>query len=384
MERNELNLNKAEDGFIDRSKVRILLCDIDKENRDEVSSLLLKCSYQVMTVMSARRMIKTLNAEGPEIDIILSEVNLPITKGMKMLKHVMRDKELRHISVIMMLAQDDISAAVKCSRFDAAGYLVKPLRKNGLSNLWTPMWRRRHLLGLADKNVLNCGVELIASDPSDANTNSSTLFSDDQPQTSTNPEMGVTAHWEDESAAIAGEPPQVDSSDCHPGQLLSGPKKSKLNIGGLPNVCENWYTWERYSWGNQVPMPSSPSHLFQNNLPDLRNCASSLPQLRYHHLQQCHSHPHASGMAASFPYFQVDTFVLSDQVPTSHSCTTFGTSSSGEKRSLKVDRREAALTKFRQKRKVFCFDKRIRYANRKTLAETRTRAKGQFARKVIM
>lgn len=55
MESKELNLNKDNgvgnnskggDGFIDRSKVRILLCDNDDKSLEEVLTLLLKCSYQ--------------------------------------------------------------------------------------------------------------------------------------------------------------------------------------------------------------------------------------------------------------------------------------------------------------------------------------------------
>lgn len=38
--------------------------------------------------------------------------------------------------------------------------------------------------------------------------------------------------------------------------------------------------------------------------------------------------------------------------------------------------------KFRQKRKERCFDKKIRYVNRKKLAECRPRLRGQFVRKV--
>lgn len=42
---------------------------------------------------------------------------------------------------------------------------------------------------------------MVASDPSDANTNSTTLFSDDtddKSRRSTNPEMGIATHQEDE------------------------------------------------------------------------------------------------------------------------------------------------------------------------------------------
>jgi len=42
--------------------------------------------------------------------------------------------------------------------------------------------------------------------------------------------------------------------------------------------------------------------------------------------------------------------------------------------------REAALNKFRMKRKDRCFDKKVRYESRKKLAEQRPRVKGQFVR----
>jgi pseudo-response regulator 1 len=49
----------------------------------------------------------------------------------------------------------------------------------------------------------------------------------------------------------------------------------------------------------------------------------------------------------------------------------------------RTERRAAALVKFRQKRKERCFDKKIRYINRKKLAETRPRVRGQFVRQEV-
>ncbi|XVE96773.1 hypothetical protein REPUB_Repub02eG0251700 [Reevesia pubescens] len=45
--------------------------------------------------------------------------------------------------------------------------------------------------------------------------------------------------------------------------------------------------------------------------------------------------------------------------------------------------REAALTKFREKRKERCFRKKVRYQSRKRLAEQRPRIRGQFVRKTV-
>ncbi|KAE9609638.1 putative response regulator and transcription factor RR-A-type family [Lupinus albus] len=104
-----LNLNKEtnfagnsnnHDGIIDRSKVRILLCDNDSKSSQEVFTLLMGCSYQVTSVKSVRQVIDALNVEGQHIDIILAEVDLPIEMGMKMLKYIAWDNELRHIPVI--------------------------------------------------------------------------------------------------------------------------------------------------------------------------------------------------------------------------------------------------------------------------------------------
>lgn len=55
------------------------------------------------SVRSPRQVIDALNAEGSDIDLILAEVDLPMTKGLKMLKYITRDKELQRIPVISML-----------------------------------------------------------------------------------------------------------------------------------------------------------------------------------------------------------------------------------------------------------------------------------------
>jgi pseudo-response regulator 7 len=50
---------------------------------------------------------------------------------------------------------------------------------------------------------------------------------------------------------------------------------------------------------------------------------------------------------------------------------------------MRFARREAALNKFRQKRKERCFEKKVRYQSRKRLAEQRPRVRGQFVRQAV-
>ncbi|KAK4427888.1 Two-component response regulator-like APRR1 [Sesamum alatum] len=516
MEKNEIG--KSGDGFIDRSKVRILLCDNDDKSSEEVLTLLCKCSYQVTSVKSPRQVIDALNAEGPDIDIILSELDLPMSKGLKMLKYIMRDKEWRRIPVIMMSSQDEVPIVVKCLKLGAADYLVKPLRTNELLNLWTHMWRRRRMLGLVEKNIVSYDFDVVVSDHSDANTNSTTLFSDDtddKSRNSTNPEMCVSTYPEDETNTTSGAPIAIAAkalSECQPdvrgisdkwkGQISFFPKKSQLKIGessafftyiksstaqsndqgcfpvhentplhvrmmenptpsgqvganiqgedsrktlenhsqgdhypstrnshgddypstnsipesfstqrsctppvsldisqqgnskeefsqehmhirnGYPHDITSSYTHTPYSYYmssvmNQVTMSSAFMH--HKNLPEMHNHANSAILTQYNHIPQCA--PHLSAMA-SYPYYPFSLCLQPGQMPAPHPWQSIGNSSLDEGKLSKGDRREAALMKFRQKRKERRFDKRIRYVNRKKLAERRPRLRGQFVRKV--
>ncbi|XP_073283700.1 two-component response regulator-like APRR1 isoform X1 [Primulina huaijiensis] len=481
---------KSRDGFIDRSKVRILLCDNDEKSAGVVLTLLCSCSYQVTSVRSPRQVIDALNAEGTDIDIILSEVNLPMTKGFKMLKYIMRDRGLRRIPVIMMSTQDEVPIVVKCLKFGAADYLVKPLRVNELLNLWTHMWRRRRMLGLAEKNILNFDLDLVASDPSDGNTNSITLFSDDTDDKtgkSTDPETCTSTHQEGKTNINTGIAPTETVTmapvECQPdvpgicdkrrGQVVLFPKKNDFKMGessafityvksstpngniqvsssaneissehvkivqnltilsdevindiqrhdnrnplencsrgdgdpfmsldasqsnsqeefaqadihsendnsnDVPGCQEHTAAYPFYISGvmNQATMPLAFSYL--KNLADVHNHANSTILSHYNHIPQCF--PHIPGMS-TYPYYPF-MCLQPGQISTPR-WPAHENNASNEGNLHKVDRRLAALMKFRQKRKERCFDKKIRYVNRKKLAERRPRVRGQFVRKV--
>ncbi|CAN1795646.1 Two-component response regulator-like APRR1 [Linum perenne] len=504
----DASANGGGDGFIDRSKVRILLCDHNSSSSEEVYTLLLKCSYQVTSVGSARQVIDALNSEGADIDIILAEVDLPMKKGMRMLKYITRHKDLRRIPVIMMSEHDEVTTVVKCLRFGAADYLVKPLRTNELLTLWTHMWRRRRMLGLAEKNLLNYELDPVVSDPSDATTSSTTLFSDDTNDKSRkdNHPDTVTSTLLDNTVVAAGAVAVIEPLHENPWEyrpdvpgitgtlsepFSAGPNKSELKIGEssafftyvksspLKNIAqgvadpikekelrienemqacgqqavadaqvqENVEAWESYSQGdefrsstsipdslslgtsctppgsgeypkfsfkeenlpqntrqqinefqhhatdiqpqngysyymhgvmNQVMMQSS-TQLYQNNMHELHGqvVPTVLPQ--HNHFPQHITH--MPGLSP-FPYYPVNMCLQPGQMLGNNSWQpSFGSSPAAEPQTNKVDRREAALMKFRQKRKERCFDKKIRYVNRKKLAERRPRVRGQFIRK---
>ncbi|CAN1151973.1 Two-component response regulator-like APRR1 [Linum perenne] len=141
---------------------------------------------------------------------------------------------------------------------------------------------------------------------------------------------------------------------------------------------QNGYSYYMHGVMNQVMMQSS-TQLYQNNMHGLHGqvVPTVLPQ--HNHFPQHITH--MPGLSP-FPYYPVNMCLQPGQMLGNNSWQpSFGSSPAAEPQTNKVDRREAALMKFRQKRKERCFDKKIRYVNRKKLAERRPRVRGQFIRK---
>ncbi|KAM0891921.1 hypothetical protein ACQ4PT_026087 [Festuca glaucescens] len=462
--------------FVDRSKVRILLCDSDPDSSQDVLRLLCNCSYQVTCAKSPRQVINVLNREGAEMDIILAEVDLPVSKCFKMLKYIARNKELHHIPIIMMSNRDDVSVVVKCLRLGAAEYLVKPLRMNELLNLWTHVWRRRRMLGLAEKNFFIDNLELVLSEPSDPNTNSTTLLSDetyDRPKENRNHETNTSDQQEYESPPVA-DPPKTEELENLPsiteygdkssssGGMFSLPIKTNLRFaessaflayvkqstptstpldnelqrGGnqldimdhqghfssatdridtnsstntrdekafdmpmqYPSVCfssSNLHPEQRNE-GQQDVSGTPPVYHFPYYYPGMVEHGMALHSVQHFQgnvntaqahtppafLHQYNVYPHAHGVSTmpSFQYNPAGMSVHSSHLSTQNVWPPVSSIPIPEETHSHSDRRAAALAKFRQKRKDRCFDKKVRYVNRKKLAETRPRVRGQFVR----
>ncbi|KAI0529007.1 hypothetical protein KFK09_001552 [Dendrobium nobile] len=429
---------------LDRSNIRVLLCDKDPKSSQEVLRLLNNCSYQVTTVSTARQVIDLLT-NGNEIDIVLCEVDLPIAKGLKMLKCIARKKDLRHIPIIMMSSRDEVSVVARCLRLGAADYLVKPLRTNELLNLWTHSWRRRHMLGQAEKDIFNQRIGMIFSDHSDASTNSTTFLSEDTDDKIRTRHQELTLldqkdHEFDESRAesdqnILSEEDNALQHSNHPvssGKIFSWPTKMDLKMGqssafityvksraptshldrdatpsdllngeenllvSSEDVCDRSMLQDPKELPVIVRHTSPSKHLLprtegQIDVPGV--------QPMFHVPFYLHGHPssmqgvqgtlydlpqsHHSPMMQHFAYYPVPiSFPSGHNRPLTHLYSSCTTSHMPQSTNGLAERRAAALMKFKQKKKERCYDKKIRYINRKRLAEKRPRVRGQFVRQV--
>ncbi|XWS61421.1 hypothetical protein CRYUN_Cryun07bG0124500 [Craigia yunnanensis] len=129
--------------FLPRMALRVLLVEADDSTRQIIAALLRKCSYRVFAVPDGLKAWAMLKGKPHNIDLILTEVDLPSISGFPLLTLIMEHEICKSIPVIMMSSQDSISTVYKCMLRGAADYLVKPIRRNELRNLWQHVWRRQ-------------------------------------------------------------------------------------------------------------------------------------------------------------------------------------------------------------------------------------------------
>ncbi|EOA20292.1 hypothetical protein CARUB_v10000600mg [Capsella rubella] len=129
--------------FLPKIALRVLLVEADDSTRQIISALLRKCSYRVAAVPDGLKAWEMLKGKPESVDLILTEVDLPSISGYALLTLIMEHDICKNIPVIMMSTQDSVNTVYKCMLRGAADYLVKPLRRNELRNLWQHVWRRQ-------------------------------------------------------------------------------------------------------------------------------------------------------------------------------------------------------------------------------------------------
>ncbi|EPS60280.1 hypothetical protein M569_14524, partial [Genlisea aurea] len=135
--------------FLPDMAVRVLLVEADDSTRHIIAALLRKCGYRVAAVSDGLKAWEVLRARSCSIDLILIEVDLPLISGYALLTLIMEHDACKNIPVIMMSSHDSVSTVYRCMLRGAADFLVKPVRKNELKNLWQHVWRKQASVNVA-------------------------------------------------------------------------------------------------------------------------------------------------------------------------------------------------------------------------------------------
>ncbi|KAG2239423.1 hypothetical protein Bca52824_091767 [Brassica carinata] len=491
--------------FLPKISLRVLLVEADDSTRQIISALLRKCSYRVAAVPDGLKAWEMLRGKPEGVDLIVTEVDLPSISGYALLTLIMEHDLCKNIPVIMMSTQDSVNTVYKCMLKGAADYLVKPLRRNELRNLW------QH--SLAPGSNFPVDESLGQQKPEGASANNSTSNQVNGFQRDEHPVIGSGGGDDDQSSCsrpeMQGESadvediPRVSSKEAidfmgasfrrngqsHREESVAKYDTSRIELDlslRRPDACENQPSlhpssasaFTRYvhrplqtqcsvspleqrknvaasvddnntvlinqynvsepppsaqrrneaSFYNSSGSPGPPFSNQMNSWPGQGSYPTPVPIIHFPGPNTAHASAIAPASVSPSPSsvsphecssmfhpfngkpeglqerdgsmdMEERHVSATEHSGTGNHCSTNyidyhqqqqqllekrseeGYSSSVGKLQQSLQR-EAALNKFRMKRKERCFEKKVRYESRKKLAEQRPRIKGQFVRQV--
>ncbi|XP_020270643.1 two-component response regulator-like APRR5 [Asparagus officinalis] len=97
----------------------------------------------VVAVSDGQKTWEIVRERPGSINVVLVEVEVPSISGTSLLSMIMDHEGCKHIPVIMMSFNNSVNIVFNCMLKGAADFLMKPVRKNELRNLWQHVWRRQ-------------------------------------------------------------------------------------------------------------------------------------------------------------------------------------------------------------------------------------------------
>ncbi|KAJ6798174.1 two-component response regulator-like APRR3 [Iris pallida] len=223
--------------FLPRRSLRVLLVEHDDSTRQVVAALLRKCNYHVAGVADGMKAWEVMTERRFCFDLVLMEVATPSLSGIGLLTRIVATDECKNIPVVMMSAHDSVNVVLKCMLKGAVDFLVKPVRKNELRNLWQHVWRRHcssRYASASDNNTASNQISVDAGDHSKAGENNDERS--DSQDSGTKPDIYI------ESAQQQTEPPPDKDRRCtiegeatlnqHDSNVANLESASKINYGG--------------------------------------------------------------------------------------------------------------------------------------------------------
>lgn len=137
-------------GPLSPSDVHVLVVDDEPISRHVVSSLLKCCHYKVTTADNGAEAMDLLRSSPPDtFQLVLTDVCMPEVDGIQLLQYVKQEENLRSVPVIMMSSIEQGSTVHDCVTYGAEEYLVKPVTRKEVVNMWQHVLRKQTASAMA-------------------------------------------------------------------------------------------------------------------------------------------------------------------------------------------------------------------------------------------
>ena len=111
--------------------MRVLVVEDDKFTQRLLVSILQKNSFTVDAEVSGKGALSFLE-KGEYVDVIVSDIMMPLMDGITFVKHLKSDRRLRRIPVVLCTSLGDEAMVVKGLEAGAVNYIVKPVNESTL------------------------------------------------------------------------------------------------------------------------------------------------------------------------------------------------------------------------------------------------------------
>jgi pseudo-response regulator 7 len=100
--------------------------------------------FSVIAAANVVEAWELLENPNHRFDLVLLDVVVPSSSlsGVSLLLKIMEHHSFKQIPVVMTSKHDSMDIVYQCLSKGAADFLVKPMRKNELKNLWQHVWRK--------------------------------------------------------------------------------------------------------------------------------------------------------------------------------------------------------------------------------------------------
>jgi len=112
---------------------RILIVDDNQVNHQILRVLLERDNHQVSSVFNGQEAIEKL--KNLCVDLIITDVNMPIMDGLELLRRLRNDPHLGNIPVIVLTASGQSQIPTIASQEGATGFLTQPFSSWELKKL---------------------------------------------------------------------------------------------------------------------------------------------------------------------------------------------------------------------------------------------------------
>ena len=105
------------------SKFQVLFVEDEQDLVDIISNTLSKLQIKNFTASNGKIGLEILHA-NPEIDIIVTDINMPIMDGLEMIREIRKTNQ--NIKIIIMSAHNESEFKEEANNLGINDYLVKP------------------------------------------------------------------------------------------------------------------------------------------------------------------------------------------------------------------------------------------------------------------